>query len=174
MSSVALTPRQRFIDALEHKPITGRVPHFELVFYLTMEAFGKVHPTQRLYSQWDQMSEDERRLHRNEIADIYIMTAEHYEHSAIFIHQNPNTFDEVCRIIDLIRDKTGDKYFLMMHGDATYSVPNGTEMERWSAWLYDNVNRAKRKADKMVNAQLAYAERLAKHGGLDGFALCSD
>ena len=40
----AMTPRERFIAAFERKPLTGRVPHFELVFFLTMEAFGKVHP----------------------------------------------------------------------------------------------------------------------------------
>lgn len=34
------TPREKFIAALERRPITGRVPHFELVFFLTMEAFG--------------------------------------------------------------------------------------------------------------------------------------
>jgi hypothetical protein len=30
-----LTPRERFITALERRPFSGRVPHFELVFYLT-------------------------------------------------------------------------------------------------------------------------------------------
>ncbi|MHB1355945.1 MAG: uroporphyrinogen decarboxylase family protein [Anaerolineae bacterium] len=169
-----LTLRERFIAALEHKALEGRVPHFELVFYLTMEAFGKVHPTHRSFSQWDQMSAEERHLHRNDIADTYIMTAERYEHSAIFIHQNPNTFDETCRIIDIIREKSGNKYFLMMHGDATYSIPNGTEMEEWAAWLYEDVARAKRKAQRMVDDQLEYAAKLAKHGGLDGFALCAD
>ena len=44
----AMTPRARFTAALERKPITGLVPHFELVFFLTMEAFGKVHPSHRL------------------------------------------------------------------------------------------------------------------------------
>lgn len=44
-----MTPRDRFILALEPKPLLGRVPHFELVFFLTMEAFGKVHPL-----QWDE------------------------------------------------------------------------------------------------------------------------
>ena len=47
-----MTPRERFIAALERRPIPGRVPHFELVFFLTMEAFGKVHPSQRHYAQW--------------------------------------------------------------------------------------------------------------------------
>jgi uroporphyrinogen decarboxylase len=169
-----LTPRERFIAALEHRPLTGRVPHFELVFYLTMEAFGKVHPTHRAYSQWDQMSETERRLHRSEIADIYIMTAERYEHDAIFIHPNPGTLDETCRLIDLIRARTGDRYFLMMHGDATYSIPDGDHMEDWSAWLYENLDDAKAKADRMVDDMLEKARKLREHGGLDGFALCAD
>src|SRR5690606_26420361 len=70
--NASLTPRERMIAALERQPLVGRVPPFELVFYLTMEAFGKVHPTHRHYAQWDQMSESERRLHRSELADIYI------------------------------------------------------------------------------------------------------
>ena len=99
------TPRDHFIHALERKPpLPGRVPHFELVFFLTMEAFGKVHPSHRRYDQWDQMEEAERRLHRQEMADIYIATAERYEHSAILIHPNPDTVDETIRLVDLIRE----------------------------------------------------------------------
>lgn len=174
MDSWPQTPRERFIAALEHRPILGRVPHFELVFYLTMEAFGKVHPSHRSYAQWDQMSEKERQLHRSEMADIYIHTAELYEHDAIFIHPNPNTMDETKRLIDLIRERTGDRYFLMMHGDATYSIPTGGNMEAWCAWLYENMDEAKAKADENVDRMLAKAEELRRHGGLDGFALCAD
>ncbi len=54
-----------------------------------MEAFGKVHPTHRIYGQWDQMEEKERQLHRADMADIYIATAERFEHSAIFLHAEP-------------------------------------------------------------------------------------
>ncbi|MCD6518420.1 MAG: hypothetical protein J7M05_00650 [Anaerolineae bacterium] len=169
-----MTPRERFIAALEHRPIPGRVPHFELVFFLTMEAFGKVHPLHRSYHQWDQMSESERRLHRSEMADIYIMTAERYEHDAIFIHPNPNTLEETFRLIDLIRARTGDRYFIMMHGDATYSIPSGEQMEEWCAWLYENLDEAKAEADRRVDEMLEKAERLRRHGGLDGFALCAD
>ena len=169
-----MSPRERFIAALEHRPIPGRVPHFELVFFLTMEAFGKVHPLHRSYHQWDQMSESERRLHRSEMADIYIMTAERYEHDAIFIHPNPNTLEETFRLIDLIRARTGDRYFIMMHGDATYSIPSGEQMEEWCAWLYENLDEAKAEADRRVDEMLEKAERLRRHGGLDGFALCAD
>ena len=106
-----MTPRARFIAALERRPLTGRVPHFELVFFLTMEAFGRVHPSQRHYSQWNQMQEKERQLHREDMADLYIQTAEKYEHSAIFLHPNPGDLEETVRLIDIIRERTGDKYF---------------------------------------------------------------
>ncbi|MBT7161426.1 MAG: hypothetical protein HN904_01535, partial [Victivallales bacterium] len=79
-----MTPRERFIAALERRPIVGRVPHFELVFFLTMEAFGRVHPSQRVYGKWDQMEEKERQLHRRDMASLYIETAERFEHDAIF------------------------------------------------------------------------------------------
>src|SRR5476651_170580 len=90
----ALAPRQRFIAALERRPLTGRVPHFELVFFLTMEAFGKVHPSHRSYHQWLQMAERERALHRRDMARLYVDTAERYEHSAIFLHPNPGDLEE--------------------------------------------------------------------------------
>ncbi|HON73155.1 MAG TPA: uroporphyrinogen decarboxylase family protein, partial [bacterium] len=150
------------------------VPHFELVFFLTMEAFGKVHPSHRNYSQWFQMTERERQLHREDMANIYIATAERYEHSAIFLHPNPGTLEETLRLIDILREKTGYRYFLMMHGDATFSIPSGSEMVNFVYRLKDEPDRVKEEADMMVNRALERAEVIAKHGGLDGFALCSD
>src|SRR5512136_243162 len=122
-----LTPRERFVAALERKPHSGRVPHFELVFFLTMEALGKVHPSHRNYEQWGQMREHERELHRNEMADIFIATTERFDHSAIFIHPNPSVEEERLRMVDLIREKSGNRYFLMAHGDATFGIPTMTE-----------------------------------------------
>jgi len=169
-----MQPRERFIAALEGKRLPGRVPHFELVFFLTMEAFGKVHPTHRNYAQWDQMSESERRLHREDMADIYIRTAEHFEHSAVFIHPSPRRLDEMMRLIDLVRDRTGDRYFLMMHGDGTFAIPDGNHLREFSYRIVDEPEKVKSQAAAMVDEALRRAETLADHGGLDGFALCSD
>lgn len=169
-----MTPKEKFIAALERQPITGLVPHFELVFFLTMEAFGKVHPSQRAYRQWDQMEEKERQLHRDDQADLYIMTAERFGHSAIFMHHNPGGDEEVLRQVDALRNKCGDKYFVMMHGDATYSIPNGDQMLDFTYRMADDPEGMKREADENVNRALAKAEVRAKHGGLDGFALCAD
>jgi len=166
--------REKFIKALNKEPITGRVPHFELVFFLTMEAFGKVHPSHRNYSQWNQMEEKERQLHRVDMADLYIHTAERFEHSAIFLHPNPDTEDEIFRLIDLIREKTGDKYFLMKHGDATFSIPDGNSMVEFSYRLADEPDAVRAEANTMVENALKHAEQLQQHGGLDGLALCAD
>ena len=171
-----MTSKERFIAALERKPLIGRVPHFELVFYLTMEAFGKLHPQHRNFGQWDQMEEKERQLHLTDIAETYIMTAEKYEHDAIFIHQAGGIKDikDTFRLIDIIREKTGDNYFLMMHGDATYSIPNGDKICDFIYRLADEPEKVKEEAEKMVAGALERGAEFAKHGGLDGFALCAD
>jgi uroporphyrinogen decarboxylase len=170
-----MTPRQSFINALERKPVNvGRVPHFELVFFLTMEAFGKVHPLHRNYHQWKQMSETERRLHRNDIACLYIETARRYEHSAIFIHANPYAEEEYIWLIDLIREMSGDEFCLLIEGDATYPIPSGDEMVAFSCKMADDPKSIKDEAAKRVTERLERAERLSKHGGLDGFMLCCD
>lgn len=167
-----MTPKERFVSALERKSIKGRVPHFELVFYLTMEAFGKVHPSHRFYIQWDQMSETERVLHRREIAEIFVKTAEEFEHSAIFLHPNPDTLEEKKQLIEIVREISGDKYFLMMEGDATFGLPSGEAMLDFTYRIQDEPEKMKQEAEECVNKALERAEKL--RGYLDGFALCAD
>jgi len=145
------------------------------VFFLTMEAFGKVHPLHRNYSQWDQMTEKERELHRKDIAEIHVMIAERFEHSAIFLHPNPGSLEETIRQLEKIREISGDKYFLMIHGDATFGIPQGKHMEAFIYRLADEPEKVKAEAEKMVHDALERAEKISKYKGLlDGFALCSD
>ena len=173
-----MTHRQRFIAALEGRQVPGRVPHFELVFFLTMEAFGRVHPSQRNYGQWQQMSETERQLHRRDIADLYVQTARKYEHSAIFFHApggwDDQHDDESMRCFDLIREMSGDEYFLMMHGDCTMGLPGGNQMEDFCIRLVEEPEKVKDEQARAVDAALERGQRFRKHGALDGFALCSD
>jgi uroporphyrinogen decarboxylase len=176
-----MQPRERFIHALERRtPLPGeRVPHFELVFYLTMEAFGRVHPSHRSYRQWDQMEEKERELHRRDMAEIFVATADRYEHDAIFIHPNPGSVEETMLLIEKIREQSDDRYFIMRHGDATFSIPDGERMADFSYRLVDEPAKVKAEAQQMVDDALERAERYRKHAdrrglGLDGFALCAD
>lgn len=167
--------RERFITALERKPITGLVPTFELVFYLTMESLRKVHPTARAFHQWNQMTDQERQMQREDIADTYIETAKKYHHSAIFVHPNPYSFDEIVRLLTIIREKTGDEYYLTMHGDPTFAIPNGDDMLDFTAQIYEEPEKLHEISKKKTEEHMEFAEKIAKIGGLlDGFTLCSD
>jgi uroporphyrinogen decarboxylase len=174
--SASATPRERFIAALERRPLTGLVPTFELVFFLTMEAFGRVHPLQRHYGQWQQMSDRERDLHRRDVADLYVQTARHFDHSAIFFHPPGGwrSDEDTFRTLDHIRDKCGGDYFLMQHGDATFSIPNGQDMMEFVERLADEPSKIKSEAQASVDAALERGAAFRRHGALDGLALCSD
>lgn len=171
---MSISSRARFIAALDRKPIIGRVPTFELVFYLTMEKLGKVHPLQRHYQQWDQMTEKERELHRADQAGIYIEIARIYGHDAIFVHPNPGDLDETVLLLTKIRELSGDKYFLMIHGDATMGIPDGNHMVDFAYRLADEPELVHKEAQAMVEKALERSARLERTGLLDGFALCSD
>ncbi len=170
-----MTERERFIKALKREPIEGHCPTFELVFYLTLEAIGKIHPSQQRFDQWKQMSKTEQDLHIAYMADSYIEVAEKYHHSAIFVHPNPGDFENTLRLLNCIREKTDKKYFLMMHGDCTFEIPNGDNMLAFSERMYEDEEGLKKEAQNRLDDKLRYAERMAAHAGLlDGFALCSD
>jgi len=170
--------RDKFIMALQGRQPPGRVPHFELVFYLTMEAFGRVHPSHRIFHQWDQMSANEQRRQIHDIADLYVTIARKYEHSAIFYHGphlGPGDHTDVTmNALEEIRKLSGMDYFLMMHGDATCEIPAGDKMNQFIYELADRPQSFKDQARRRVDEALAQAEKYQKHGVLDGFALCGD
>jgi len=169
-----MTGKERMIHALKREPISGLVPHFELVFFLTMEKFGWVHPEHRQYSQWNQMSRKEQRLHLEDIADLHIKTAEAYHHDAIFLH--PTIFDlaSVTEILEIIRERTGDQYLTMIHGDPTFSIPNGDGMMDFTVKMYEEPEKLHEQAKRSFDWIHSFAEALQGKGLLDCFCLCSD
>jgi uroporphyrinogen decarboxylase len=173
-----MTPREKFIMALEGKQPPGRVPHFESVFFLTMEAFGRVHPMHRVFDQWRQMSDRERDLHRRDIADLYVTIARHYEHSAIFFHApqqwKADYHEETMRTLEAMRDLSGQDYFLMMHGDATYAIPNGDKMMEFVTEIAEHPQQVRDQAAREVDQALEMGEKFRRQGVLDSFILCSD
>ncbi|MCL2664375.1 MAG: uroporphyrinogen decarboxylase family protein [Defluviitaleaceae bacterium] len=169
-----MTPKERFIKALKREPLTGLVPHFELVFYLTMEVLGKVHPSHRSMHQWNQMTVREQELQLQDIASCHIDIAKKYGHSAIFVHSNAGGGDEQKRLLEIFRERTGDDYFLMLHGDCTYGMPNGDNMVEFTAQMYEKPDELKERAARGVDWALNFAAKYERSGLLDGFALCSD
>ena len=169
-----MTSREKFIKALKREKITGRVPHFELVFFLTMEAFGKVHPTHRCFGQWDQMSDSEKQAQREDAAKTYIQIAEKYGHDAIFLHPLFWTKEETAIESNLIKDMSDGKYFIMVHGDPTFAIPDGNSMIDFSVRMAEEPEGLEEEAQKNVDYWIDYAKYLKAESSVDGFALCSD
>lgn len=170
-----MTERERFIRTLLCKDIGGRVPHFELVYFLTMEKFGKVHPNHRNYEQWNQMSYEEKKLHIEDMAQLYIDTAKAYDHSAIFVQTPVRTLDHMQWLLETIREKSGDEYYLMIHGDPTWAIPTGDDMMEFAAKMYEEPEDLNEISKRRVEEHEKMAEYFDSHGHLlDGFTLCSD
>ena len=147
------------------------IKHFELVFFLTMEAFGRVHPQHIDFIQWNQMSYSEKKTYVNYMADTYVMIAEKYDHSIIFMQDAP----DMQWLADVIREKTGDQYYLTMHGDSTLGIPNGDNMMEFALQMYEEPEILHEKSKRRLEERLNAAAKLHQNGHpVDGFALCSD
>ncbi len=170
-----MTNRERFLKTLQCEAIGGQAPTFELVFFLTMEAFGRVHPHQRSYSQWKQMSPRERQLHIDDMAELHLETARRYGHSAILLHPNPGDVETAQRLLEAVRAKSGDEYFLLIDRDPTWAIPNGENMMEFSAKMFEAPEELNDVTKRRMEQMLEYARKLDRWGHLlDGFALCSD
>lgn len=171
-----MTKRERFIRTLKCEKIGGRVPHFELVFFLTMEVFGKMHPEHRRYDQWNQMSYTEKKAHINDMADLYIGVAERFGHSAIVVHNKRLPGVENAQwLLETIREKSGDEYYLMMKGDPTWPIPTGDTMMDFAVQMAEEPEKLNEISERRVEQMAGFAKELDKKGHLlDGFVMCSD
>jgi uroporphyrinogen decarboxylase len=141
------------------------VPHFELEFFLTMEAFGRVHPSQRRYGQWEQMSERERTLHRQDIAYLHVAVARRYEHAGMPYHSPGGWKLEDTRLsVEHVRELSGMDYLITLHGDATYGLPNGSDMTDFVMKLADKPEEMKAEAQRKVDQALERGRRIRQWG----------
>jgi uroporphyrinogen decarboxylase len=170
-----MTPRESFIAALNRETPVGRVPHFELQFFLTMEAFGRVHPSQRHYRQWDQMSEHERTLHRRDVADLHVTVARRNENAGM-LYRSPSGWkeDDTRLSIEHVRELSAMDYLITLHGDATYSLPSGKNMMDFVMKVADQPEEMKDEAQRRVDSALERGALIKEWGTVDGFCLCSD
>jgi uroporphyrinogen decarboxylase len=171
-----MTERERFIKALKREKITGRVPTFELVFYLTMEKLGKVHPEHRVFHQWGQRSVKEKELQLKDIAYCYGEIAKIYHHSAILVSPNlPGGIEDHIRFYEILNETYGREFFILMHGDPTMGIPNGDNMMEVSMLLYEEPQKIVETEYKNLAQIEKYVSQIAKRGNLvDGVAMCSD
>ncbi len=163
------TPRETAVAALTGQPPAGLVPTFELEFQLTEEFFGRRWFRAEAFAN---VSAAERDKLIGRIADDYVACYEALDYSILFETRSPD--DEArIEVIRRVREQVGERYLYLCHGDATYGIPNGTNMVDFTVRLFEQPDEMKRAADAMVDQALERGKRLLDHG-LDGFALCAD
>ena len=63
----------------------------------------------------------------------------------------------------------------MMHGDSTWSIPDGAGMMDFAVQMYEEPEKLNEESDRRTDHALEFALKLHEKGHLlDGFALCSD
>ncbi|MDR3313408.1 MAG: uroporphyrinogen decarboxylase family protein [Oscillospiraceae bacterium] len=169
-----MTERERFCKTLRRESVPGLVPTFELEFYLTMEALGRVHPSQRGYRQWKQMSERERELHLRDEAEVFVAFARKYHHSAIHVNGTHGGADGKIRVLEHIRAIAGDEFALLVYCDPTFSIPSGGYMMEFTERLYEDGEGLHEEAKRNTENVLRETEKIAATGLVDGVCMCSD
>jgi uroporphyrinogen decarboxylase len=166
------TPKQRAINALELKPpLPGRVPTFELEFQLTQELLGKEFYKGDMWRQPITAAERERRLWEN--AELYVEVAERLDYAIIMDTSSPDK-EGLATTVKLIRRQVGDRYLLICHGDATFAIPSGSDMEEVAIAFFERPDEMHQIARERVEQALLRGKYLREECGLDGFALCAD
>ena len=163
-----MTPKERAAAALSLKQ-PDEVPTFELVFFATQEAFGEEFKST---GHWEDLSEREREEILDHNARLYVKIAERYHYSIIFLSRahKPECYIAIAK---KIREMTGDTYMLIVHGDATYSIPDGNTMEEFFVNLFEKKDEMIQRAADMVTQALE-RNKIYIDNGIDGFALCAD
>jgi uroporphyrinogen decarboxylase len=82
--------------------------------------------------------------------------------------------EENARLAELVREISGDEYFLILPGDATFGIPAGSKMLEFSCRLVEEPEKVKQEAEDKVNSLIDNMEKIRKHGCVDGFAMCAD
>jgi len=166
------TPKERAIAALELKPpLPGKVPTFELEFQLTQELLGR--EFHRDAAVWQRATATERARMIQENADLYVAVAERLDYAIIMI-VGPHSKADIAAMVNHIRRQVGDRYLLICHGDATFAIPSGSEMEEMAVAFFERPDEMHHLASERVRRALEWGRYLREECGLDGFALCAD
>ncbi len=164
-----MTKKELLKKTLNLENVGGHVPTFEISMFLTLEAVGKVHPKHRNYSQWNQTSPTEKNLIMKDMAETYILTAEKFDYSAIFVNYSFEDLNDQIEFLRIIKELSNGEYMLLMHGGATYGIPDGSSMEEFCYLLVDEPERMLAEAQQKVDNATARAEKLLQGSHLDGF-----
>lgn len=153
-----MNEKERLIITLQHKE-PEKVPHFEMMFQLTEEVFGKSFYTKNDYLFTSSESEKERMLHHN--LELHSMICEKYNWCACGIYDMDDFVEGNIKCIRLARNEYfKDKIMTVaFNGNGTYGIPGGENMMDFSCAFYDRPEEMKEQAEKMCAASVELGKK---------------
>lgn len=155
-----MTGKERLQAVFEGR-IPDKVPHFELDFQLTKEAFGKSWPTDE---QMAKASPKEREYLLEEHFNIWEKIIECYDWAAIHLHTNLYGYFEGKVIPEGCR-RFGDRVMVYdFNGHGTFYLLPWEEMMDFAIMLYEEPEKLHEKAKKKVKISIELAKRQVDQG----------
>lgn len=164
-----MNPKECLEDVF-NKKIPKKVPHFELVFQLPEEAFGKSWPK---YDQFEKGTSKEREHLFHEYFDIWEKIIDRYNWSAVQLPVSLFGHFE-GEVISEGKKRFGDKVMIYdFNGDGTYWMPNGENMMDFYVRFYEEPGKAHEEAVRKVDKSIELA-KVQVDQGVDFICINSD
>jgi uroporphyrinogen decarboxylase len=178
-----MTPKQRFVAAMNHKKPGDYISFMEVEFQIHEEYIGK-NPV--LGYEFGKLSgkEREKAIHHN--VEIMIETAEKAGHDVIrpfggYWEISPGEpaliflpeVDDQLDHIRLLKKMIGDKYYVMGTGAGTMGIPDGNHIMEFVYNLFDRPDEVKEELEKNLLWGLDYQNKQLD-AGVDGIINCGD
>ena len=164
-----MTGRERFEAALAFRE-TDRPPHFEHMFELTVEAFGREFPSEEAIAAAD-ASERERLLRT--CIEIYALIVERYRWDALAVWR-PWGGPQQLQCLRLVKAALGDRIMIGgFIGESIHAIETTRDFTQFSADLYERPHIVHEQAQTMADDAIARG-RAMREAGADFVSVVSD
>lgn len=151
-----MTEKQRLIKAMNREQ-TDRIPHFELVFDIPEQVFGKSFNTEEQYYKTNSWQEHNRMINKN--INLYEMICEKYSWCACPMYHIYHG-DGNIEMIKQAKKRIGDRIMVSaFNGYGTFGIPDGDSMLDFSYNFYDEPDNMKELAQKKCMESIELGKR---------------
>ena len=164
-----MTGRERFIKAINFQ-VTDRIPHFEEIFDLNEEAFGRYIPYQRIMNA---VTADERDRVLHEAVEVYGLIVERFHWDAVCIWC-PWGGDLQRECLRIAKRELGEQIMIGGYiGESIHSIDTTHDYEQFASDLYERPEVIHAQALAMSDTAIADG-RAMREAGADFVNLVSD
>ena len=153
------------IEAVFNGKIPDKIPHFELDFQITQEAFGIPYISYYEFGHISQTaSVKEQQKFLSQYFDMWKHVVEQFDWAAVPV---PTNFPLACRdeLVPMTRDIFGDKVALYsFNGDGTYWLMPGDDMMEFAVRLFEDRENLLEDAKRKCEASIELARRQIAQG----------